>query len=409
MVKVTSQTGALKAPAGTHNAGRGLQLRVPPSGDGGSWICRFTLHGKQRDRGLGPIDLVTFTEATEEAQRVRKLARQGIDPFAKATAKAVPTFSEFSVEVHERLKPTFKNAKHAAQWLTTITVYANPIIGDMPIGEVDQAAVLRVMHQQVTNNRTKVTGDFWLTSNETANRSLQRIAKVLDVAQSSGFRDAGENPVRVIRAANILPKIKKNTDAHHAALPWKDLPAFWSSLSERTDTSGEALRLLILTGVRTSEVLGAAWSEIDLDAATWTIPAGRMKAGREHVVPLSTQAVELLRARLALRGKSDLIFQGQRAGKPLSNMAMLALLKRMNRPDITAHGFRSSLRDWCGDHGVDRVVAEAMLAHATGDKTEQAYARSTMVERRRPTSQAFADFVTGAASASVTPIRGASL
>jgi len=406
MVKITSQTAAMRAPKGTHSTScKGLQLRVQNPGVSASWVCRYTFQGRQRDRGLGEIQLKGFVEACDEVNSIRKLARQGIDAFAKKAVVTVPTFAAFAAQVHEKLKPTFKNSKHAAQWATTLTTYANPIIGHLPVDQVDQAAILRVMNQEVTNSRSKVTGNFWVTSNETANRTLQRIAKVLDVATAEGHR-SGDNPATVIRRANVLPKVRKASDAHHAALPWRDLPAFWAELSERTDNSGDALRLLILTAARTSEVLGMTWDEIDFDNCVWTVPAERMKAGKLHDVPLSSQAVKLLRDRAVKTGSVGLVFKGQK-GKSLSNMAMLALLKRMGRTDITAHGMRSTFRDWCSDNGVDRVVAEAALAHSVQSKVEAAYARSTMLERRKPVMQAWADHAAGAATTTVSKLHGA--
>jgi integrase len=405
-MRITSQTSAAKAPVGVHAAGNGLYLIVG-AGGARSWVLRVSLEGKRPELGLGGFAYTSFEDAKAKAYEYRKLAKEGIDP-RSLNRKAIPSFEAFASVVHDGLKPTFKNPKHAAQWISTIREFANPIIGSMAVDKVQQADVLRVLHQTTINQRTKEAGDFWLVSNETCNRLAQRLAKVLDVAEARGFR-TGSNPVTVIRNANVLPKVKRG-DVHHKALPHKDMAVFWTLLDAKTDNSVTAFKLLILTAARTSEILGMDWAEVDLDRALWTVPADRMKAGRAHDVPLSTVAVDLLKERTRVLGNVGLVFQGQKPGKPLSNMSLLAMLRRLKMADrTTAHGMRSTFRDWAGENGVDRTLAEAALAHSVGNKVEAAYARSTMIEQRRPVMQSWANYVTVVQSDDVVvPIRGAS-
>ncbi|MDR7039168.1 integrase [Methylobacterium sp. BE186] len=371
------QVRALKVP-GRYADGNGLYLVVEPSGSK-RWLLRTVVQGRRRDIGLGGAALVTIAEAREKALSYRKLARDGGDPLAERSRAqvAVPTFAEAAEQVHAEHKASWKNAKHAAQWVTTLRTYANPHLGAKRIDQIDSPDVLRVL------------SPIWLTKPETARRVRQRIKTVLDWAKAAGHR-SGDNPVEGVTKG--LPK-QGERDEHHAALPYASVPEFVAKL--RASGQGELARLafefLILTAARTSEVLGATWAEIDETEALWTVPAARMKAGREHRVPLSGRAVEVLLRAKAIAGEGALIFPG-RSGKPLSNMVFLMALRRMEMP-ITAHGFRSSFRDWAAERtNLPREVAEMALAHAVESRVEAAYRRGDLLQKRRELMQMWTDY-----------------
>jgi integrase len=312
-------------------------------------------------------------------------------------------------------EPTWRNAKHRAQWRSTLDTYVHPIMGDMPVAEIGVGAVMRAIEP------------IWSTKTETASRVRMRIEAVLDYARARGWR-TGDNPARWRgHIENLLPKRSKaQTVEHHAALPWKEIGAFMAKLADQDGTAALALRFTILTAARTSEAIEARWSEFDINAAVWTIPPERMKAGREHRVPLSAEAIGILRTLQAVRTvglrtpgadaepspadakAQTYVFPGARPGKSLSNMAMAALLRRMDRGDLTVHGFRSTFRDWAGEStNYPRELAEAALAHTLKDKTEAAYARGDALEKRRRLMRDWATFcgrpfITDAAAA---PIR----
>lgn len=314
-------------------------------------------------------------DAREKAQQIRKVARNGGDPFA-TNRKAIPTFETLALEVHAQRLPTWKNPKHAQQWINTLRDYAFPFIGKMEVDAIASPDILAVLTP------------IWTAKPETAKRVSQRLKAVLDVAKAKGFR-AGENPVLTIKDADILPKVAKS-QKHHAAMAWRDLPEFYQLLKSRDAMAAQALRFLILTGARTGEVLGATWDEIEGDL--WTIPASRMKANKEHRVPLTDEALSILEPLRAMESKY--IFEGQKRHRPLSNMAMEMLLRRMEIKDATVHGFRSTFRDWASDvTNAHREVAEACLAHSVGNAVEQAYARSDLLERRVGLMQRWAGFV----------------
>lgn len=293
------------------------------------------------------------------------------------------TFKAAALEVHKAHASTFRNAKHRAQWLSSLEADVFPVFGERPVNAIGSADVLAAL------------GKIWSTKPETARRLKQRIRVVLDWAKAAGHRD-GDNPVDGI--TRVLPKVRQAA-AHHAALPYSQLPGFVRDL--RAADAGVMVRLafefLILTAARTSEVLQAQWSETDRQTKTWTIPAARMKAGREHRVPLSARALELLKEAAAISGDEPFVFAGRTAGAPLSNMALLMVLRRMKREDITAHGFRSAFRDWAAEKtNVPRAVCEAALAHVVRDKTEAAYFRSDLFELRRKLMGQWAAFATAA-------------
>lgn len=369
---------------GRHGDGNGLYLVVDASG-ARRWIVRVTVKGHRNrqgkplrtDFGLGGAELVTLNQARERALEYRRMAKQGINPRYN-TQKEMPCFEEIAQQVHLERLPTWKNPKHGQQWINTLIEYAFPKIGRLPVSDVRQPEVLQVLLP------------IWTEKHETAKRVAQRIKTVLDVAKSKGFY-TGENPVNTIRDAQVLPRVKQKVQ-HHKAMHWKDVPAFYADLSTRSAMAAKALMFTCLTASRTSEVLKARWEEFDFNEMLWTIPSERMKAGEEHRVPLTPQMVAILEPLKTLRSES--VFEGQKRHKPLSNMAMLMLLRRMNIQGITVHGFRSTFRDWAAERpDVSREVAEMSLAHKVGSDVERAYARSDLLEKRRHLMSQWCSFV----------------
>lgn len=354
-----SKAKSLSAP-GRYGDGGGLHLLIQKDGRK-SWVLRTTVHGRRRDLGLGGISYVSLAQARIEALRLRTIARNGGDPLAERN-KEVLTFGQAAERVFEQSRPTWKNAKHAEQWINTLRTYAFPFFGDIQIANVTSANVLEALTP------------IWTSKPETAKRLKQRISTVFDWAKSAGHYP-NENPVAGLKKAlpdnRVQPK-------HHASLPWPELPEFMERLSSREGVSAYCLRFIILTAVRSGEARGATWSEID--GNKWIIPAQRMKAAKAYRIPLSPEALAVLDEVRGLDG--DLIFPSTRK-RPLSVMAFKALFKRMGVDAITTHGFRSTFRDWCSESAhIPREVAEAALAHKTGDATEQSYARSDLFERR---------------------------
>jgi integrase len=328
---------------------------------------------------LGGADIVTINQARERALEYRRMAKQGLNPRFKVQ-REVPTFQEFAQQVHIERMPTWKNAKHGQQWINTLRDYAFPKIGRMPLDSIDQPEVMMCL------------SPIWTKKHETARRLSQRIKTVLDVAKSKGFR-SGENPVTAIKDAGVLPKVKAKPK-HHKAMRWQDVPAFYADLKSRKAMSANALRFTCLTGSRTSEVLGMRWNEINFDARLWTCPIERMKTGEEHRVPLTDEMLSIIEPLQAM--KSDYVFEGQKRHKPLSNMSMLMLLRRMNVEDVTVHGFRSTFRDWASETtNVPREIAEMSLSHRVGSDVERAYARSDLLDKRRILMSDWSAFVIG--------------
>lgn len=365
------QVRQIKQP-GRYADGNGLYLVVDPSG-AKRWMLRTMVQGRRRDIGLGGITLVTLAEAREQALAHRKVARSGGDPLAEKrraqTEQSPLTFGQAVEQVHEAHKASWKNAKHAAQWLSTLQQYAVPHIGSVPVGKVESPDVLRALTP------------IWLSKPETARRVRQRIGTVLDWAKAAGHRD-GENPVR-----GVIKGLPKQTQQvrHHEALPYSEVGAFIEKLREAdaSPSAKLAFEFLILTATRTGEVLGAKWTEVDLRQRIWTVPAERMKAGKAHRVPLSPRAVEILRSARSLDAKGEFVFGGRSVGKPLSSMVFLMLLRRL-RAKVTAHGFRSSFRDWAAEAtNHPREVAEMALAHVIENDVEAAYRRGDLLEKRR--------------------------
>lgn len=313
--------------AGRHGDGGGLYLVVDPSG-ARRWIVRVVVKGQRNakgaplrtDFGLGGADIVTLNQARDRALEYRRMAKQGLNPRFNAT-REIPTFEEVARQVHIDRMPTWKNAKHGTQWINTLRDYAFPKIGRMPIDSVGQPEVLMCL------------SPVWTEKHETARRLSQRIKIVLDVAKSKGFR-SGENPVTAIHDAQVLPKVKAKPK-HHKAMRWQDVPDFYADLKTRDAMAAKALMFTCLTGSRTSEVLGMQWGEIDFDACLWNCPEERMKGGVVHRVPLRDEMLAIIEPLQAL--KSDYVFEGQKRHKPLSNMAMLMLLRRMQVEGVTVH------------------------------------------------------------------------
>lgn len=364
---------------GRYADGNGLYLVVDASG-AKRWMLRTVVRGKRTDLGLGSVRLVSLAEARETAAELRKIARSGGDPLAEKRRRnaTIPTFKEAAEQVHSERAGAWRNEKHRAQWLNTLKAYAYPVFGDRRIDQVSSADVLRVL------------SGIWLMKAETARRLAQRMAAVFDWATAAGHRE-GENPVK---AALIgLPK-QPERKRHFKALPYSDVPDFIKTLrgSNAADVVRLAFEFLILTAARTSEVINATWDEIDLDARVWTVPGDRMKSGQEHRVPLSGRVVKVLQSAQNYSHGTGFLFPGRRAGKPLSSMAFLMVLRRMEH-DVTAHGFRSSFRDWASEcTHYPREVCEAALAHVVKDKTEAAYRRGDLFEKRRELMEAWALF-----------------
>lgn len=353
-------------------------LVVKPSG-AKSWVLRYQLNGRRRDMGLGPYPEVTLAAAREKALAARRHLVDGIDPLTVRPAAEV-TFSQAADELVESKRPGWRNAKHAAQWSSTLASYVVPTIGALDVKSIETGHVLEVLRP------------IWTAKPETASRVRQRIEAVLDYAAAKGFRE-GSNPARWRgHLQNLLAKPSSvRAVQHHAALDWRDLPNFMIALAQREGVSARALEFLILTAARSGEVRGMRWAEIDIDAQAWTVPGNRMKAGKEHRIPLTATAL----GRLGEAGASKaLIFPSPSNPKrELSDMTLTAVLRKMGRGDITAHGFRSTFRDWAGETtNFPREVIEAALAHRLKDKAEAAYARGDLFNKRRELMEAWARF-----------------
>ena len=370
----TECRGAMK-PA-LHGDGGGLYLNVKPSG-AKSWVFIWKAAGKRREMGLGPYPAVKLSAARKLAAECREAVAAGRNPIDERRRDAEPDFGTCADLFLSSMESQWRNDKHRAQWRMTLENYAGPI-RSKKVSEIGTDDVLRILTP------------IWQSRPETASRLRGRIERVLDFAKVRGWR-SGENPALWRgHLKSILPARRRLTRGHHAAMPYRDVPAFIARLRGLEALSARALEFLILTAARSGEVRGARWSEFDLDGGLWTVPAERMKAGKEHRVPLTEPARAIVQSLHALR-ISDYVFPGQAAGKPLSNMAFSKLLQRMRLDDYTPHGFRSSFRDWAGDMtGFPRDVAEQALAHRVGDATEQAYRRADALEKRRDLMNAWA-------------------
>ena len=387
------------AGRGKYEDGGGLRLVVAGSG-AKKWVLRFTIDGKRREMGLGSFPDVGLAEARDQAAAYRKQAKAGVDPIeARRTGiETAPTFTTYAARYIRAHRRGWKNAKHARQWVRTLKTYARPVMGSKRVDII------------VTEDVLKILEPIWTTKTETAKRVQGRVENILDYAAAHQYRDP-LNPARWRgHLDKLLPKptrVKKVT--HHPAMPHTEVPAFMAELSDNDSVSALALRFLILTATRTSEVLQAQWQEIDREDAVWTIPADRMKTRREHRVPLSDAALAVLQALPCLEG-NPYLFPGARHGHPLSNMALLLLMRGMGygasgeRGHYVPHGFRSSFRDWSGEvSSFPRDVAEMALAHVIENKVEAAYRRGDLFAKRRKMMQEWTAYV-GKPQAEVIPI-----
>ena len=375
---------------GLHNDGGGLGLRVSRS-KACSWVFRYMLRGRAREMGLGSYPEISLLDARALATEARRQKALGNDPIDMRVAvrnqelidaaRAV-SFGDCSKSYIEARKAGWKNAKHAAQWSATLDAYVLPVIGKIPVQSVDVA----LLH--------KILEPIWTEKTETASRVRGRVESILDWATVRGYR-TGDNPARWKgHLENLFPKRSEvQSVVHHPALPYGQIAAFLAILKSHEGSASSALKFTILTAARTGEAIGAKWDEIDFDKAIWTVPAIRMKTKREHRVPLSKLALSVLRKRHELTSRSDFVFPGSTRAKPMSNMAMLQLLRRIGRNDLTVHGFRSTFRDWAAEcTAFSSEAAEAALGHVVGDKVEAAYRRGDLFEKRRKLMDAWSIF-----------------
>ena len=366
--------------SGRYGDGDGLYLLIGPTGSR-SWICRVQKNGKRRDIGLGSAKKVTLAQAREKAATVRSQVEAGIDPiFERRKELGIPTFRQAAALVFAENKKSWRNAKHRAQWLSTLTAYAFPHFGDLAVSDVEGPHVRDALVA------------IWLDKPETARRVRQRIVMVIDWAIAKGYRTM---PLPIAAMNKSLPKVRTKA-AHHSALPYAQVPAFIGRLRERESVGRLAFEALVLTAARSGEIRLAVWSEIDLDGKLWTIPAERMKSGREHVVPLSQASVDAItRAHAYRETRSDLVFPGVRSGKPLSDMTLTKICRDMEIAAVP-HGFRSSFRDWVAEEtDFDGDIAEMALAHAIENKVEAAYRRGNLLEKRRLLMDAWGQYCVG--------------
>ncbi len=375
------KVASIKKP-GRHRDGGNLALVVGKTGRK-TWAFLYTHHGREREMGLGSVELLSLAEARDEALANRKLLRSGIDPIEarRKAREARPgiTFEEVATEYIATFEPSWKNSKHAAQWPSTLKQYAYPLIGSVPVESLDNADVISVLKP------------IWHRAPETASRLRSRIERIVEYAKGNGWRAIERNPATWEgNLQNTLPSPRKLARVeHHAALAYRDVPAFIEELRKRPAVAARALEFLILTASRTNEVIGARWSEVDWEEKVWRLAAIRMKGAVEHVVPLADRALAILESNKT-GDKDGFIFAID--GRPLSNMALLALIRRM-KAGVTAHGFRSSFRDWSAEQTMHQhEVAEAALAHKIKSKIEAAYRRGTMLEKRRELMKDWATF-----------------
>lgn len=403
--KLSAITVQKKSKPGKYADGGGLYLQIGPTGNK-AWLYRFMLAGTSREMGLGALNTVSLAEAREEANQCRKLVRSGVDPIEARRAgklqglieaSRVTSFRECSEKFIEAHKAGWKNAKHAAQWTSTLETYCMSVVGALPVSSIDTGHILQILELD----------NFWQDKTETASRLRGRIERILDWATVRAYRD-GPNPARwrghLDKTLPARTKVQQVT--HHAALHYSELPAFYKVVDGDL-AAGRALKFIILTVTRTNEALKAKWSEFDIPNKVWTIPAERMKAGREHKVPLTDAVLAILEVQHTNK-LNDFVFAGAKAKMPLSNMTCLALLRRMERSDITVHGFRSTFRDWASEQtNFSREVSEMAMAHAIGDKVEAAYRRGDLLEKRRNLLAQWADYCGGKFTADVQPIAAA--
>lgn len=395
---------------GLYGDGGNLYLKIGESGSR-SWVVRFKIDGRSRKLGLGPLSLIDLATAREKAVDACRVLLSGHDPIevkhaadtaAKLAYANSQTFDQCAAAYIEAHRAGWKNAKHAAQWAATIKTYASPHFGALPVKDIDTAMVMRALKP------------IWIKKTETATRVGGRIKKIMSWAEALGYRAEGsKNPAQwtghldqLLPARNKVSKVK-----HHAALPYDDLPDFMVALQGQYGTAALAMEFAILTAARTGEVIGATWPEVDLANRMWVVPEHRMKGGREHRVPLSDRAIAILEDVKLIRQQGDFLFPGLKRGKPMSDMALLMTLRRMNRSDLTTHGFRSTFRDWVSERtSFSGEVAEMALAHAVKGKVEQAYRRGDLFDKRRDLMNIWASYcLSPPATDNVIPINAGRL
>jgi integrase len=403
-----------EAAVGVFRVDHGLYVQVKGNG-ARSWLLRFQINGRARQMGLGALRLISLTEAKRRALKAQRLVLDGIDPIearragkaaaaeakrqpvpaiaespaqlptASQTAVSTPTFAECTSEYIAEQEPSWRNDKHIAQWRQTLRDYVHPKIGEVPVSDITLDHIVDVLKP------------IWRQKNETARRLRGRIERILNWAEAHGHR-AGANPAAWRGPLPVLLGGAARTRKlqHHKAVPWQQMPAFWKKLNRLDSTSAKALRFLVLTAARTGEVIGVRWSEIDLKAKIWTCPASRLKAGREHRVPLSDAAVGVLRS---LDRENDLVFPGARAGASLSNMAMPMVLRGLRDDGATVHGMRSSFSDWASEAtSFPAEVREMALAHTIRNRAEAAYRRGDLLEKRRELMRDWARYLANASA-----------
>jgi integrase len=384
--KLTARGVASTNTPGRYSDGGGLYLSIINGGK--SWIFRYRdrTTGKPRDMGLGPVALVSLADARQKAANARAMLEDGADPLADRQAKrsivtGAKTFGGYCGEFLAGATAGFRNAKHRAQWRSTLETYAKPIW-------------TKALHTITTEDVKACLDPIWESRHETARRVRGRIERVLSAAKAAGLRE-GDNPAAWRDNLQPFYGSQRKAQKHHAALPYADMPAFMRELRARDSVSAKAVEFAILTAARSGEVRGLRWQEIDFAAKLWTVPADRMKMKREHRVPLTDRAIAILESLRTDKSKPDhFAFPGARRDEPLSDMALLEAVRQL-RPGVTTHGMRSSFRDWAGDcTAFPRDVAEAALAHKIKDATEAAYRRSDALARRRELMQAWGDFLT---------------
>ncbi len=390
MPRLTHRLTAIKIAAlnakGFYPDGGGLYLRVTASG-AKNWIFRFKDNGRIRDMGLGAVASVSLARARQLAVDARQQRASGQDPIrARQDARAVSKrceaqgtpFRDCAEQLIASHEASWRNAKHRAQWRSTLKAYVYPVIGDVPVSAVDTTLVMKVLEP------------IWAAKPETANRIRGRVEAVLDWAKARGMRE-GQNPAswrghldHLLPARSKLKRVR-----HHPALPYIEVSSFMAALRAQNGISARALEFVILTAAGTGEALCARWEEIDLRQRMWTIPAERMKGGKEHRVPLSARAVSIVKEMMEIK-QSEFVFAGAREARPLSDMALLMTVRDL-RPGVTVHGFRSTFKDWCAEcTAAPNFVSEAALAHAVADKVEAAYRRADLFEKRRKLMEAWA-------------------
>jgi integrase len=380
------------AKPGKYSDGGNLYLIVSETGSR-KWVLRFTWRGKAKEMGLGSAASVPLADARERAACARRKIAMGHNPIdERKRTSGLPTFGEVADDVRETLAAGFRNEKHKAQWKSTLEKYAASL-RSKPVDTVATEDVLAVLKP------------IWTAKAETASRVRGRIEKILDAAKAKGFRN-GENPARWRgHLDHLLPRHSKLTRGHFAAMPYEEVASFISELRKQKSIAALALEFCILTASRSGEVLGARWCEVDLEKKIWMVPANRMKAGREHRVPLSARCALILK-QLEKSKEGEFLFPGQKSKKPFSDRVMHMVLRKMNIEGATVHGFRSSFRDWAGNvSNFPREITETALAHVIGDKAEQAYRRSDALEKRRKLMDAWSAYCEPKTSANVVQMR----